>query len=197
MAALSQGLQDMRREQRDGPVIESERHFRPVGGAPVADYGGRKTFTTQNGFIQGYNHNCGRIGALVEITCEKVDLTLRDIGKELAMQIAASKPLFIDRADVPVEILEKEKQIFKSEASGKPEAIVDKIVSGKMERFFKEKCLVEQVWIKNEEMTIADYLREQSLKLKAAVKVVRFARFERGEGLEKRFELPEIGNRLS
>lgn len=144
------------------------------------------TFTTQSGFIQGYNHNCGRIGALVEITCEKADLTLLDIGKELAMQITASKPLFINREDVPVEILEKEKQIFKSEALGKPEAIVDKIVTGKMERFFREKCLVEQVWIKNEEMTIADYLREESGKLKAAVKVVRFVRFERGEGLEKR-----------
>lgn len=145
-----------------------------------------KTFITKNGRIQCYLHNGGRIGVLAEIASEAGNAddapALLQIGKEVAMQIAAANPQFIARTDIAPAVLEEERQTYRMQAlnAGKPEAVATKVAAGKLAKYLKEKCLLEQAWIKNEEITLADYLDEQSRTLGTAVAVARFARFERG-----------------
>lgn len=147
-------------------------------------------FTIENGVVQSYIHGGGRIGVLVELSCDKQDDVLSKIAKDIAMQIAAANPLFLDNTCVDNETLEKEKEIYRVQAlnEGKPEKIVEKMVMGRVSKYYKEVCLLEQVWVKNADYTITKYLQEESKKLGADIKVTRFARFERGEGIEKKEE---------
>lgn len=145
-------------------------------------------FKVENGIIQSYIHGNGKIGVLVELACEKQDPVLATIGKDIAMQVAAANPLFLNKDAVDNESLEKEKEIYRVQAlnEGKPENIVDKMVMGRVNKYYKEVCLVEQVWVKNGDYTITKYLQEESKKIGADITVARFARFERGEGIEKK-----------
>jgi len=147
-------------------------------------------FSIENGIVQSYIHGGGRIGVLVELSCEKQDDALAKIAKDVAMQIAAASPLFLDNTCVDTETLEKEKEIYRVQAlnEGKPEKIVEKMVMGRVNKYYKEVCLLEQVWVKNADYTITKYLQEESKKLGADIKVTRFVRFERGEGIEKKIE---------
>lgn len=147
-------------------------------------------FSIDNGIVQSYVHGGGRIGVLVELACEKQDDVLIKIAKDVAMQIAAASPLFLDNTCVDVETLEKEKEIYRVQAlnEGKPEKIVEKMVMGRVNKYYKEVCLLEQIWVKNADYTITKYLQEESKKLGADIKVTRFVRFERGEGIEKKEE---------
>jgi elongation factor Ts len=147
-------------------------------------------FKVENGIEQSYIHGGGKIGVLVELACEKQDPVLATIGKDIAMQIAAANPLFLNKDAVDNESLEKEKEIYRVQAlnEGKPENIVDKMVLGRVNKYYKEVCLIEQVWVKNGDYTITKYLQEESKKLGAEITVTRFARFERGEGIEKKEE---------
>jgi elongation factor Ts len=147
-------------------------------------------FSIENGVVQSYIHGGGRIGVLVELACEKQDDVLIQIAKDVAMQIAAANPLFLDNTCVDNETLEKEKEIYRVQAlnEGKPEKIVEKMVMGRVNKYYKEVCLVEQIWVKNSDYTITKYLQEESKKLGADIKVTKFARFERGEGIEKKEE---------
>jgi len=147
-------------------------------------------FSIENGVVQSYIHGGGRIGVLVELACEKQDDVLVQIAKDVAMQIAAANPLFLDNTCVDNETLEKEKEIYRVQAlnEGKPEKIVEKMVMGRVNKYYKEVCLVEQIWVKNSDYTITKYLQEESKKLGADIKVTRFVRFERGEGIEKKEE---------
>ncbi|MBX4259045.1 translation elongation factor Ts [Clostridium estertheticum] len=147
-------------------------------------------FSIENGVVQSYIHGGGRIGVLVELSCEKQDDVLIRIAKDVAMQIAAASPLFLDNTCVDKDTLEKEKEIYRVQAinEGKPEKIVEKMVMGRVNKYFKEVCLLEQVWVKNADYTITKYLKEESKKLGAEIKVTRFERFERGEGIEKKEE---------
>ncbi|MBU3153799.1 translation elongation factor Ts [Clostridium estertheticum] len=147
-------------------------------------------FSIENGVVQSYVHGGGRIGVLVELSCEKQDDVLITIAKDVAMQIAAASPLFLDNTCVDKDTLEKEKEIYRVQAinEGKPEKIVEKMVMGRVNKYFKEVCLLEQVWVKNADYTITKYLKEESKKLGAEIKVTRFERFERGEGIEKKEE---------
>ena len=147
-------------------------------------------FSIENGVVQSYIHGGGRIGVLVELACEKQDDVLIKIAKDVAMQIAAASPLFLDNTCVDKDTLEKEKEIYRVQAinEGKPEKIVEKMVMGRVNKYFKEVCLLEQVWVKNADYTITKYLKEESKKLGAEIKVTRFERFERGEGIEKKEE---------
>jgi len=106
------------------------------------------------------------------------------------MQVAAANPLFLNKDQVDNESLEKEKEIYRVQAlnEGKPENIVEKMVMGRISKYYKEVCLVDQVWVKNGDYTISKYLQEEGKKLGATMEVVRFARFERGEGIEKKEE---------
>lgn len=147
-------------------------------------------FSIENGIVQSYIHGGGRIGVLVELACDKQDDVLIQIAKDVAMQVAAASPLFLDNTCVDNETLEKEKEIYRVQAlnEGKPEKIVEKMVMGRVNKYFKEVCLLEQIWVKNSDYTITKYLQEESTKLGAEIKITRFVRFERGEGIEKKVE---------
>jgi len=147
-------------------------------------------FSIENGIVQSYIHGGGRIGVLVELSCMKQDEVLVKIAKDVAMQIAAASPLFLDNTCVDNETLEKEKEIYRVQAinEGKPEKIIEKMVMGRVNKYYKEVCLLEQIWVKNADYTITKYLQEESKKLGAEIKVTRYVRFERGEGIEKKEE---------
>ena len=132
-----------------------------------------------NGLVGKYIHGEGKIGVLVDV--ENGD---DELAKDVCMQIAASKPEFINESDVPADRLDKEKEILKAQAmnEGKPEAIAEKIVMGRLGKFYGEICLVDQVFVKNPDQKIKDLLKEHNAT------VNKFARFERGEGIEKKQE---------
>ena len=140
-----------------------------------------------NGKVESYIHLYGKIGVLVEINCETDFVAntkeFNEFTKDIAMQITASSPKFISRKDVPSEIIEKEKEIFYAqvEESGKPASIIGKIVEGKLEKYFKENCLKEQLFIKDTSKNINQLLLELIAKLGENIVIKRFARFQLGE----------------
>lgn len=144
----------------------------------------------EKGAIESYIHGGGRIGVLVELGCENASPVLAELGKDIAMQIAAVNPLFLDRTSVDNETLEKEREIYKVQAmnEGKPENIAEKMVNGRINKYYKENCLVEQVWVKNSDYTIEKLLAEKSKEVGAKIVINKFVRFEKGEGIEKREE---------
>lgn len=147
-------------------------------------------FSVEKGLIQSYIHGGGRIGVLVELGCEVQNDVVRDVAKDIAMQVAAANPLFLDRTAVDQDALEKEKEIYRVQAlnEGKPEKIVEKMVEGRVQKYYKEVCLVEQVWVKNGDYTITKYLQEKSKEVGATITINRYVRYERGEGIEKKEE---------
>ncbi|MDO9491343.1 translation elongation factor Ts, partial [Acetobacterium sp.] len=139
-------------------------------------------------------HMGGKIGVLVEINCE-TDFVAKNEGfknfvKDVAMHIAAANPLYVNKEEVPMEELEKEKEILRAQAlnEGKPEKIIDKMVEGRVSKYYKEICLLEQPFVKNPDLTIEDLVKEQIMTIGENVKIRRFARFQMGEGLEKKEE---------
>ncbi|AWK51358.1 elongation factor Ts [Clostridium beijerinckii] len=143
-------------------------------------------FSIENGVVKSYIHGGGRIGVLVEVACDKDSEVLEEVGKEVCMQIAASNPLFLSKDDVDTESMEKEKEIYRVQAlnEGKPEKIVDKMVIGRINKYFKEVCLLEQPWVKDGDKSIAKFLEEKSKEVGSPITVTRFVRYERGEGIE-------------
>jgi elongation factor Ts len=149
-----------------------------------------KKLTVENGVVESYIHGGGRIGVLVKLQCEKASEVLQEVAKDIAMQVAATNPLFLNKDLVDNEALEKEKEIYRVQAlnEGKPEKIVEKMVMGRIQKYYKENCLVEQVWVKDSELTIQKYLQAKSKEVGAAITVAEFVRFEKGEGIEKKEE---------
>ncbi|NLM36452.1 MAG: elongation factor Ts [Clostridiales bacterium] len=147
-------------------------------------------FSVEEGLVQSYIHGNGRIGVLVELGCKVQNDVVKTVAKDIAMQVAAANPLFLDKDSVDAETLEKEKEIYRVQASneGKPANIVEKMVEGRVKKYFKEVCLLEQVWVKNPDYTITKYLQEKSKEIGENITVNRFVRFERGEGIEKKEE---------
>lgn len=137
-----------------------------------------------DGLVESYIHMGGKVGVLIEVNCETDFVAKTDdfkvLVRDIAMHIAATAPICVRREDVPAEILEKEKEIAASQVIGKPEAIVEKIVSGKIEKVYQEMVLLEQPFVKNPDQTIADLLKEQIAKLGENIVVRRFARFQIG-----------------
>ena len=123
---------------------------------------------------------------IVGCTCE----IAKELAHDIALQIAAAKPLYLNAAEVPAEVLEHEKEILKAQAlnEGKPAAIVDKMVEGRVKKYYNEFCLVNQIFVKNPDLTIEKLVKEVSAKMGREVFIKRFVRFEMGEGLEKRNE---------
>ncbi len=144
-------------------------------------------FTNENGVIQSYIHGGGRIGVLVSLTSDVKNDVVAEVAKNLAMHVAAANPLFLNKEQVDNETLNKEKEIYRVQAlnEGKPEKIVEKMVEGRVQKYYKEICLVEQVWVRNADYTISKYLSEKSKEVGASISIAAFARFERGEGIEK------------
>lgn len=144
------------------------------------------------GIVESYIHGGGRIGVLVEVNCETDFVTrgdeFRQFAKDIAMQIAAAKPQYVNKEDVPADVIEHEKQILRAQAlnEGKPEKIVDKMVEGRVEKFYKEVCLLEQPFIKDPDIFIKDLVFQKIAKIGEKIVIRRFARYELGEGIEKR-----------
>jgi elongation factor Ts len=141
-----------------------------------------------DGAVGAYIHAGGKIGALVEINCE-TDFVARTtefqtLLKDLAMQVAAASPRFVRREEIPVGELDREREIYRQQAldSGKPEKIVDKIVEGKLERFYSEVCLVEQAFIKDPDKKVSDVVNDAIARLGENIQVRRFTRYHLGEG---------------
>jgi elongation factor Ts len=144
-----------------------------------------------DGAVAAYVHPGGKIGVLVEINCE-TDFVARTgefqtLLKDIAMQIAAANPRYIRKEDVSAQELERERSIYRQQAveSGKPEKVLDKIVEGKMERFYSEVCLLEQAFIKDADKRVSDVVNDAIARLKENIRVRRFARYHLGEGVHK------------
>ena len=168
----------------DGDITKAIEYLRKKGIATAQKRSGR---TVSQGQVQSYIHAGGKIGVLVEVNCE-TDFTAKTddfsvFVKDLAMQIAASSPLAVDREQVAGDVLEKEKDIYATQAreSGKPEKVIEKIVEGKLKKFYSEVCLLEQAFVKNPDITIQDLLNELMAKTGENVVIRRFARYQLGE----------------
>lgn len=144
------------------------------------------------GLVYSYIHGNGRIGVLVEVNCETDFVAqtdnFKDLCKDIAMQIAAAKPAYLKREDVPEEVLEHEKEVLRQQAlnEGKPEKIVEKMIVGRLEKFYKENCLLDQEFIKDSDKTIAQVITENVAKIGEKIDIRRYTRYELGEGMEKR-----------
>jgi elongation factor Ts len=167
-----------------GNINEAIDFLRKKGLAKAAKRAGRQT---AEGLITSYIHPGGKIGVLVDINCETDFVArtedFRNLAKEIAMHIAAMNPIAISREEVPPEVIEKEKEILRAEAatSGKPEKVVDKIVEGRLEKFFAEQCLLEQAYIKDPDITVKDLIADTIAKLGENIIVRRFTRYQLGE----------------
>ncbi len=180
------GILDCKRalSETDGNLDKAVDLLRKKGLAMAAKKKGR---TTSEGSIGGYIHAGGKIGVIVEVNCETDFVAKTDefqaIVKDIAMHIAASDPQFKSREDVPQDVIDREKEIFSTQAkeSGKPEKIIGRIVEGKIEKFFGETCLLEQPFIKDTDQTIKDFLAEAIAKLGENMSIRRFLRYQVGQ----------------
>jgi len=167
----------------EGDVEKAIDHLRRKGLLAAAKRAGR---ATQEGLVEAYIHIGGKIGVLVEVDCETdfvaKNQDFKDFVRNLAMHIAATNPLCIRREDLPSKIVEKEKDICREQAleSGKPEKVIDKIVQGRMGKFYKEVCLLEQAYVRDPEITIQDLVNQMIAKLGENVAIRRFARYQLG-----------------
>lgn len=158
--------------------------LRKKGMARAAKKAGR---STGEGQIGSYIHHGGKIGVLIDVGCETDFVSRTDdfqqLVKELAMHVAAANPSCVSRDDIAPEVIEKEKEIYKEQAaaSGKPDNVIDKIVQGKLEKFYKEVCLLEQPFIRDDKATIQDLLNEKIALLGENILVRRFVRYQLGE----------------
>ena len=185
------GMMDCKKalQEANGDMDKAVEILREKGLAAAAKKAGR---IAAEGIVDSYIHGEGRIGVLVEVNCEtdfvaKTD-EFKTFVRDIAMHIAASNPQYLSREDVPEEVIEKEKEILRAQAlnEGKPEKIVDKMVEGRIEKFFKEVCLLEQPFVKDPDKTVKDILTEKIATIGENITIRRFVRYERGEGLEKR-----------
>ena len=167
----------------DGDMDKAVDFLRKKGLATAAKRAGREA---SEGTIVSYIHLGGKIGVLVEINCE-TDFVAKtgdfiEFSKNIAMHIAASSPVGIVPEDVPAEVISKEKEIYRAQALelGKPEPVVDKIVEGKLSKFLKDCCLMNQQYVRDPDKTIADYLNEMIGKTGEKITIKRFARFQIG-----------------
>lgn len=184
------GIMDCKRAltETDGDIEKAIEELRKKGLASAAKRAGR---VTSEGLVASYIHAGGKIGVLVEVNCE-TDFVARteqfqQLVKDISMHIAASNPLYLKREHVSEELLNKEREIYRAQFldSGKPEKVVDKIVDGKMEKYFSEVCLYEQPFVKDTDRTVQELITESIAQLGENLNIRRFARFALGEGIEK------------
>ncbi len=161
-------------------------HLRRKGLATAAKKAGR---IATDGLVSSYIHAGGKMGVLVEVNCETDFVAktedFQTFVKNIAMHIAAANPQYIRREEIPEEVLERERAIYRTQAqeAGKPQKIIDKIVEGKMERFYSEVCLLEQTYVRDSDLTIKEFLDAMIAKVGENISIRRFARFQLGEGL--------------
>tara|TARA_Y100001934_G_scaffold42987_2_gene51808 strand:- start:658 stop:1260 length:603 start_codon:yes stop_codon:yes gene_type:complete len=179
------GMMDCKKalQETDGDLEKAVEHLRKQGMSAVEKRAGRDA---SDGLIESYIHQGSRLGVLVEVNCETDFVARTDdfqiFAKDIAMHIAASQPLAVDRESIPAEAVEKEKAIFLEQAKneGKPENIAAKIVEGRLEKYYQENCLLEQVFVKNPDQTIDELITELTAKIGEKISVRRFERFVLG-----------------
>jgi elongation factor Ts len=184
------GIMDCKRAlaETGGDLDHAVSYLRQKGLAAAAKKADR---VAADGAVGAYVHPGGKIGVLVEINCE-TDFVARttefqSLLKDIAMQIAAANPRYVRRQDVPADEIEKEREIYHRQGleSGKPEKVIEKIIEGKMERFFSEVCLLEQAFIKDPDHKVADIVNDVVARLKEKIEVRRFVRYHLGEGVQR------------
>jgi len=197
MANISADLVKQLRERSGAGIMDCKEALTECDADldKAADYLRKKGLATakkradrvaSEGVVQSYIHMGGKIGVLVEVNCEtdfvaKTD-DFKEFAKNIAMHIAASSPLGIVPEDVPESEAEKERTIYRQQAQelGKPENMIEKIVEGKMNKFYKENCLMNQLYVRNTDLTVSDYLNEMIAKTGEKITINRFARFQIG-----------------
>ena len=185
------GMMDCKKAlvEADGNIEKAVEILREKGLAAAAKKAGR---VAAEGIVDSYIHLGGRIGVLVEVNCETDFVAktpeFKAFVRDIAMQIAAANPTYLDREGVPQDVIEKEKEILKAQAlnEGKPEKIAEKIVQGRIDKYYKEVCLLEQPFIKDTDKTISQYVNENIAKMGENISIRRFVRYELGEGLQKK-----------
>ncbi len=185
------GMMDCKKalQKNDANMEKAIEYLREKGLSEAAKKSDR---ITAEGSVTSYIHANGKIGVLVEVNCETDFVAKNEEFKELchdiAMQIAASNPQYVSQEDVPEEALDKERKILKAQAlnEGKPEKIVEKMVEGRLGKYFKEICLLEQPFIKDTDISVSDLIKQKIAKIGENITVRRFTRYELGEGLEKK-----------
>lgn len=187
------GMMDCKKAltEANGDMTKAAEILREKGIAKAVKKAGR---IAAEGIVDSYIHGDGRIGVLVEVNTE-TDFAAKNeefkaFVKDVAMQIAAARPEYVRREEVPAEVVEKEKEILRAQAlnEGKPEKIVDKMVEGRIDKFYKEVCLLEQPFVKDPDKTIQQLLTEKIATIGENITIRRFVRFEKGEGIEKKEE---------
>ena len=165
-----------------GDIEEAILILRKKGEAKAMKHAGR---TAKEGLIASYIHHGGKIGVLLEMSCETdfaaKSKDFKELVKDISMHIAASNPLYIKREDVPNEVIAKEKEIFKEQVKNKPPQAIDKILDGKMEKFYKEACLLEQPFVKNPDVSVKDLIVSYVTKIGENIFIRRFTRYQVGE----------------
>ena len=190
-ARTNAGMMDCKKAltECDGDFEKATQWLREKGMAAASKKSGR---IASEGVVGSYIHMGGKIGVLVEVNCETDFVARTDafnlLVKDIAMQIAAANPKYVSREDVPADVLEKEKNILRAQAKneGKPEAIIEKMVEGRVVKFYKDFCLLDQEFVKDSSKTIQAVLTEATATIGEKISVRRFTRYEMGEGLEKR-----------
>jgi elongation factor Ts len=187
------GMMDCKRALQDanGDMEKAAELLRERG---LAAAGKRAGKVAAEGAVGSYIHMGGKIGVLVEVNCETDFVAntdkFQEFVKDIAMHIAASSPEYIEPEDVPQSAIDKEKEILRAQAinEGKPEKIADKMVEGRIKKFFQEVCLMEQSFVKDPDKTVREVLKELIFAVGENVTIRRFTRYERGEGIEKKQE---------
>src|SRR5213594_1184923 len=167
-----------------GDFAKAEAILRTKG---IASASKKASRATREGIVASYIHQQGKVGVLVEVNCETdfvaKNENFRAFVKDITLHIAAAHPLYVSRADVPGNLIDVECEIYKAQAKGKPENVVEKIVEGKLEKFFSTVCLLEQGFIKNPDVTIGDLVKAKIAELGENIVIRRFVRYLVGEPL--------------
>jgi elongation factor Ts len=180
------GMMDCKKalKEAEGDLEKAETILRKKGITKAETKGDRQT---KEGIISSYIHMAGRIGVLIEVNCETDFVARNEIFqafvKDISLHIAASNPKFIGREEIPADLITKEREIAAEQVKGKPEAIVEKIVQGKIDKIFAEQCLLEQAFIKNPDITIGDFVKSKIAELGENLVVRRFVRYAVGEDI--------------
>jgi elongation factor Ts len=190
-AQTGAGMMDCKQAltETNGDMVKAAELLRKKGAAKAAK---RADKVAADGAVVSYIHAGGKIGVLVEVNCETDFVAKNDgfkaLANDVAMHIAAVSPKYISRQDVPAESVEKEKSIYRDQMKNdkKPAEIIEKIVDGKINKYFSEVCLLEQPFVKDEDKTVEQLLSEKSAEIGEKISVRRFVRYELGEGLEKK-----------
>ena len=192
-AMTGAGMMDCKKAltESNGDMDGAVKFLREKGMAAAAKKADR---IAAEGVVGSYIHMGGKIGVLVEVNCETDFVAkseqFQQLVKDIAMQIAAAKPLYVNSSEVPAEVLESEKEILRTQAlnEGKPAQIVEKMVEGRIKKYYQDFCLMYQQFVKNPDLTIATLINEATLKIGEKISIRRFTRYEMGEGLEKRVD---------